>query len=139
MSPKVKELVQRILEIIRTQENYLKSLRDHDIDPKEVLKNKIKFKLDLNKINISGNKSKDQINTLQNMKIFLMQNIIKFCRNHTFMLSEPEDIVKYGKGLKIGNTCENLLNEICQIKHFFCRAKEITKKVYNNIMNLIKL
>ena len=41
--------------------------------------------------------------------------------------------------LKVGNTSENLLNEIRQIIYFLYRAKEITKKVYNNIMNLIKL
>ena len=41
--------------------------------------------------------------------------------------------------VKSGNTCENLLNEIRQIKYFLFRAKEITKKVYNKIMNLVKL
>ena len=59
---------------------------------------------------------------------------------------------KHGKGLKIltpkqmfqrlpiafayvkaGNPSENLLNEIHQICSFY-QAKEITKKVYNNIM-----
>ena len=37
--------------------------------------------------------------------------------------------------VKEGNTSENLLNEICQIMY---QAKEITKKVYNNMMNLVK-
>ena len=37
--------------------------------------------------------------------------------------------------VKAGNTSENLLNEIRQIVYFLCREKEITKKVYNNIMN----
>ena len=41
--------------------------------------------------------------------------------------------------VKAGNTSENLLNEIRQIIYSLYRAKEITKKVYNNIMNLIKL
>ena len=41
--------------------------------------------------------------------------------------------------VKAGNTSENLLNEISQIIYFLFRAKEITKKVYNNIMNSIKL
>ena len=39
---------------------------------------------------------------------------------------------------KSGNTSGNLLNEIRQIIYSFYRAKEITKKVYNNIMNSIK-
>ena len=37
------------------------------------------------------------------------------------------------------NTSENLLNEIRQIIHSSYRAKEITKKIYNNIMNSIKV
>ena len=41
--------------------------------------------------------------------------------------------------VKPGKMSENLLNEIKQIIHSLYRAKEITKKVYNNIMNSIKL
>ena len=40
---------------------------------------------------------------------------------------------------KTGSTSANLLNEIRQIIYSLCRAKEITKKVHNNIMNSIKL
>ena len=40
--------------------------------------------------------------------------------------------------VKAGNICENLLNEIRQI-YFLYREKEVTKKLYNNIMNSIKL
>ena len=41
--------------------------------------------------------------------------------------------------VKAGNTSENLLNEIRQIIYSLYRAREITKKVYNNIINSIKL
>ena len=41
--------------------------------------------------------------------------------------------------VKSGNTSENLLNEIRQRTYSFYRAKEITKKVYNNIMNSAKV
>ena len=41
--------------------------------------------------------------------------------------------------VKGANTYENLLNEIRQIRNSLHRAKEITKKVYNDIMNSIKL
>ena len=41
--------------------------------------------------------------------------------------------------VKAGNTSENLLNEIRQILYSLYRAKEITEKVYNNIMISIKL
>ena len=37
--------------------------------------------------------------------------------------------------VKAGKTSENLLNEIKQIIYSLCREKEITKKVYSNIMN----
>ena len=37
--------------------------------------------------------------------------------------------------IKAGNTSENLLNEVRQIIYSLYRTKEITKKVYNNIMN----
>ena len=73
------------------------------------------------------------------------------------MLYEAKYKAKYGRGLKIlstkqmlqrlpialaqvkaGNTSENLLNEIRQIMYSLYRAKEITKKVYDNLMNSIK-
>ena len=38
-----------------------------------------------------------------------------------------------------GITSENLLNEIGQIIYSLYREKEITKKVYNNIINSINL
>ena len=41
--------------------------------------------------------------------------------------------------VKVGNRSENLLNKICQIIYSQYWAKEITKIVYNNIMNSIKL
>ena len=41
--------------------------------------------------------------------------------------------------VKGGNTSENLLNEIRQIIYSLYQSKEITKKVYNNIMNSIKV
>ena len=37
------------------------------------------------------------------------------------------------------NTSENVLNEILQIIYFLYWAKEITKRVYNNIMNSVKV
>ena len=41
--------------------------------------------------------------------------------------------------VKAGNTSENLLNEIRQIIYSLYRAKEIIRKVYNNIMNSMKV
>ena len=41
--------------------------------------------------------------------------------------------------VKAGNTSENLLNEIRQIIYSLYQAKEITKKMYENILNSIKV
>ena len=41
--------------------------------------------------------------------------------------------------VKAANTSENLLNAIKKIIYSLYRAKEVTKKLCNNIMNLIKL
>ena len=41
--------------------------------------------------------------------------------------------------VKVGNSPENLLNEIRQIIYSLYRTEEITKKLYNIIMNSIKL
>ena len=41
--------------------------------------------------------------------------------------------------VKEDNTSENIVNEIRQIIYFLYRAEESTKKLYNKIMNLIKL
>ena len=41
--------------------------------------------------------------------------------------------------VKAGSTFENLLNEIIQIIYSLYQAKEITKKLYNNIMKSINI
>ena len=74
------------------------------------------------------------------------------------MLSDAKYEAKYRRGLKIlspkqtlqrlpialvqvkaGNISTNLLNEIRQIIYPLYRTKEIAKKVYDNVMNSIKL
>ena len=41
--------------------------------------------------------------------------------------------------IKAGNNSESLLTEIRQIAYSLYRSKEITKKVYNNIIKSIKV
>ena len=41
--------------------------------------------------------------------------------------------------IKAGNNSESLLNEIKQIVYSLYQSKEITKKVYNNIIKSIKV
>ena len=41
--------------------------------------------------------------------------------------------------VKAGNTSEGLLNETRQIVHSLYQSKQITKKVYNNVIKSIQL
>ena len=94
------------------------------------------------------------------------QPVTKLFSDYSSIASEAKHKVKYGKEhpsdlamrlkilspkqmlhrlpialaqVKAGSTSETLLNEIRQIIYSLYRAKEITKKVYNNIMNSRKL
>ena len=86
------------------------------------------------------------------------EKIIDFLKDSSLLLSEAKYKAKHGRSPKIltskqklqrlpialahvkaGNTSENLLNEIRQIIYSRYQAKEITKLIYNNIMNSIKL
>ena len=60
-------------------------------------------------------------------------------QNINYQINASKRLPKPFAQVKAGNTSENLLNEIRQIINTLYRVKEITKKVYNNIMNSIKL
>ena len=63
-------------------------------------------------------------------------------RKHTKILTPKQILHRLPIALaqvKAGNTSENFLTEIRQTIYSLCGAKEIAKKVYNNIMNSIKL
>ena len=82
---------------------------------------------------------------------------IEFFDDYLSMVSEAKIKATEGTGLKIltlkqmlqrlpialaqvkaGNNSENLLNEIRQIVYSLYQSKEITKKVYNNIIKSIQ-
>ena len=113
----------------------------------------------LNYLNIirKGNKNAEQKKTLENINIHFnaRNNALKFIEDYGSMILEAKE--QDGTGLKIltpnqmlkrlpialaqikvGNT-ESLLNEIRQIVYSLDRSKEITKKVYNDIINSIKI
>ena len=116
----------------------------------------------LNLIRI-GNKNDNQKRTLANINAFYnaRDNAIQFIHDYGRIILEAKSQAmeeKFGKGLKIltpnqmlktlliavapikaGNNSESLLNEIRQIAYSLYRSKEITKKVYNNIINSIKV
>ena len=84
------------------------------------------------------------------------KNII-FFRDYSLLLSEAKYKAKCGEGLKVltkqmlqrlpialaqvkaGNNSKNLLNGIKQIVYSLYQLKEITKKVYNNIIKSIHI
>ena len=86
-----------------------------------------------------------------------MNEAIKFYDDYSSMMSEAKPKATKGTGLKIltpkqmlqrlpialtqvkaGNNSENLLNEISQIVYSLYQSKEITKKVYDNIIKSIQ-
>ena len=81
---------------------------------------------------------------------------IEFYDDYSLMVSEAKNRPTKGTGLKVltlkqmlqrlpialaqvkaGNNSESLLNEIRQIVYSLYQSKEITKKVYNNIIKSI--
>ena len=86
------------------------------------------------------------------------EQVLNFYNDYTRMVSNAKCKSIHGEGLKIltpkqmperlpiaiaqvkaGNTYENLLNEIRQIIYSLYQEKKVSKKVYNNIRNSIKL
>ena len=115
----------------------------------------------LNTIRI-GNKSANQIRTLANINNHYnaRDSAIKFIEDYGSMILEAKKMAKEQEGtglkiltpnqmlkrlpiaaaqIKVGNNSESLLNEIRQIAYSLYRSKEITKKVYNNIIKSIKV
>ena len=108
-----------------------------------------------------GNKSTEQKKTLANINVLFnaRNNAIKFLEDYGSVILEAKRLAKQeGTGLKIltsklmvqrlpiafaqikaGNNSESLLNEIRQIVYSLYQSKEITKKVYNNIIKSIKV
>ena len=114
-----------------------------------------------------GNKNPIQRKTLSNIENHFnaRNNVIKFIEDYSSIIFNPKKLVKEeqdGKGanerlkiltpnqmlkrllialaqVKAGNNSESLLNEIRQIVYSSYRSKEITKEVYNNIINSIKV
>ena len=101
-------------------------------------------------------------NTLCNIEMFYKarNEAIKFYDDYSSMMSEAKYWTTKGTGLKIltpkemvqtlpialaqitqraGNNSESLLNEIRQIVYSLYQSKQITKKVYNNIIKSINI
>ena len=139
----------------------LNNIKKGAISMKKTIKQQHSFFKYLNIIRI-GNENDNQKRTLANINMFYnaRDNAIKFIQDYGSMILEAKKLAKEqeGTGLKIltpnqmlkrlqvalaqikgGNNSESLLNEIRQIVYSLYRSKEITKKVYNKIINSIKV
>ena len=109
-----------------------------------------------------GNKNAEQKKALANINMLYnaRNEAIKFIEDYGPTILEAKKLAREqeGTGLKVltpnqmlkrlpialaqvkaSNNSESLLNEIRQIVYSLYRSKEITKKVYNNIINSIKV
>ena len=71
---------------------------------------------------------------------YLRQNIGQLKEQDLKMLTPKQILQRLPVALaqvKAGNNSESLLNEIRQIVYSLYQSKQITKKVYNNIIKLI--
>ena len=139
----------------------LNNIKKGEISMKKAIEQQHMFFKYLNIIRI-GNKNDNQKRTLANINMFYnaRDNAIKFIQDYGGMVLKAKKLAREqeGTGLKIltpnqmlkrlpialaqikaGNNSESLLNEIRQIVYSLYRSKEITKKVYNNIINSIKV
>ena len=101
-----------------------------------------------------------QKNTLYNIEMLYKarNEAIKFCDDYSSMMSDAKYKATKGTGLKIltpkqmlqklpiglaqvkaDNNSEILLNEIRQIVYSLYQSKQVTKKVYNNIIKFINM
>ena len=138
------------------------AIKNNQIKFSEVKNKQNEFLNKLNNIKI-GKKNTEQKETINNLETFYSsrEKVINFFRDYIEILSDVNYNSKHsefkGKGLKIlipkqmlqslpislaqvkaGNNSESLLNEIRQIIYSFYQSKQITKKVYNNIIKLIQ-
>ena len=141
---------------------FLNNIKKGEISMEKAMEQQYNFRKYLNLIQI-GNKNDNQKGALANINVFYnaRDNAIQFIHDYGRMILEAREqalLEQHGKGLKIltpnqmltrlpialaqvkvGNNSESLLNEIRQIVYSLYQSKEITKKVYNNIINSIKV
>ena len=142
----------------RDSKELFSAIRDGKIGFSEVKNKQNDFLNKLTNIKI-GRKTLEPEKIINNLERFYIsrQEVMNFFRDYTEMLSDANYRAKQnetkGKRLKIltpkqmlqrlpvalaqvkaGNNSENLLNEIRQIIYSLYQSKEITKKVYNNLI-----
>ena len=140
-----------------------KSIHNGDTPLEDIEKEQIEFKRDLGRIKQGDprDKSEERNNTIDIIKNLYnsREEVVKMFNDYASNISRNiYDSKQEGTGLKIltpkqvlqrltislaqikaGNNSQSLLNEIRQIVYSLCQSKEITKKVYNDILKSIKI
>ena len=140
-----------------------KSINNGDIPLEDIEKEQVELKKELGRIKQWGprDKSEEQKKTIDNNKNLYnsRQEVVKMFKDYVRNMSRNiYDSKQEGTGLKIltpkqmlqrlpislaqikaGNNSQSLLNEIRKIVYSLYQSKEITKKVYNNILKSIKV
>ena len=139
----------------------LLSIKDDKISLTDIKNNQEKLKSYLREIKKGNNKrkSKEQKSALYNIEtLYKARNeAIKFYDDYSSIMSEAKIKATKGTGLKIltpkqmlrrlpialtqvkaGNNSASLLNESRHIIYSLYQSKQITKKVYNNIIKSIQ-
>ena len=138
-------------------------MKNNQIKFSEVKKKQNEFLNKLSDIKV-GKKTIKQKGTINNLEKFYIsrEKVINFFKEYIEMLSDANYNAKQnkteGKGLKTltpkqmlqrlpialaqakaGNNSKSLFNEIREIVHSLYQSKQITKKVYNNIIKSINI
>ena len=139
-----------------------KSIHNGDIPLEDVSKEQRDLKKDLGRIKQGDprDKSEEQKKTIDNINNLYKsrEKVVKMFNDYAKNMSRNIYDSKQGTGLKIltpkqmlqrlpialaqikaGNNSQSLLNEIGQIVYCLYQSKEISKKVYNNIIKSIKV
>ena len=140
-----------------------KNIHDGDIPLENTEKEQIELKRNLDRIKQGDprEKSEEQKNTIDNIKNLYSSRdkVVKMFNNYAGNISRNiYDSKQERTGLKIlnpkkrvkrlpialaqikaGNNSQSLLNEIRQIVYSLYQSNEVTEKVYNNILKLIKV
>ena len=139
---------------------FLEDIKNGKISLEEAKENQQGYYNYLNAMR-KGNKSANQKRTLANINILFntRDNAIKFIEDYSSTVFEAQRLSREQEGtglkiltsnqmfkilpivlaqIKVGNNLESLLNEIRQIVYYLYRSKQITKMLYNNIINSIK-
>ena len=139
-----------------------KSIHNGDIPLEDIEKEQIELKRDLGRIKQEDPKNKSQqqekaINNIENL-YSSREEVVRIFNDYAKNMSRNFYDSKQGIGrkkltpkqilqrfpkaiaqIKSGNNSKSLLNEIGQIVYSLYQSKEITKKVYNNIIKSIKV